>query len=370
MSVSISAKIKIRAISLISLIVFLSQASTFADGVTFNQTAPDPGGNPDAQTGLIAGLKLKAISEYLQNYLGSRYSSVEKFINHDFAERYILDYKVGRTADRTQLQVVGNLDSDGLKRWLRTLDVKTRGSSLTPFLVLSSSVPNLPYAITDTSQRIKDSSLAQTLLAEVNTKLQKVNIRLGTADLSHLGLKQPPMSDTDIKTLRDQTGGNSCIWVQFQPCKTCGGMRMDLYFYNLTQGRRLLSRSDDLILTAADLADKTKIRAVLRTPIEQFQSDVEELVSSGMLTSSSYDLTVEQVDSYRTYKQIEASLGRLDFIVQAVLNRSEPKVAGFQVLSPLSAQELSQRLAQENFAGFHLKPVRVDSKSLVVRYSE
>jgi len=341
-----------------------------SEGVAFNQAAPDPGGNPDAQTGLIAQLKLKAVTEWLQNYLGPRFASIEKTVNRDFSERYILDYKVGRTPDRAQIQLTGRLDSDGLKRWVRTLDARSRSNALTPFLVLSSTVPNLPYAVGDTAQRSKDSLLAQTLLSEVNAGMQKYNMKVTVTDLSRVGQRQPPMNDSDIRTLREQSGGNSCLWVFFQPCKGCNGMRMDLYFYNLTQGRRLIARSDEISLNPSDLADKAKIRAALKSSLEQFHSEFEETISSGTLASSAYDLTVEQVDSYRTFKVIESSLGKLDFVVQSVLNRSEPKVAGFQILSPLSAQELAQRLAQENFAGFHLKPVRVDSKSLVMRYSE
>ncbi len=340
------------------------------EGVTFTQAAPDPGGNPDAQTGLIAQLKLKAVTEYLQNYLGPRFASVERTVNFDFSERYVLDYKVGRTADRTQIQVVGHLDSEGLKRWVRTLDAKTKGNTLSPFLVLTSTLPNLPYAVGDTAARAKDSVFAQTLLSEINSGLQKYNIKVATTETSRIGLKGPPMNDNDIKTLRDQSGGNSALWVTVAPCKGCNGIRLDMYFYNLTQSRRLLAHSDDITISMNDLSDKAKLKTALKLPIGQFHAEFDEVVTSGTLTSTAYDVTVEQVNSYKTFKTIESSLGKLDFIVQAVLNRTEPTVAGFQVLSPLSAQELAQRLAAENFQGFHLKPVRVDSKSLVVRYSE
>ena len=109
---------------------------------------------------------------------------------------------------------------------------------------------------------------------------------------------------------------------------------------------------------------------VLSPVFQLFHADFESAISEGKLSFSEYKLTIEGVDSYRLYKFLETELNRVDYLSQLTLRRAESRVAEFNFTSTLSTEEVAQRIQSTAFGGFHLKPVRVDSKSLSVRYSK
>ena len=72
--------------------------------------------NPDQELAAASGLKYRAVVEWLQRYLGGRYAEIEKMVTPEFAEKYILDYKVGRNpGNRALYQLTGHLDADSLE---------------------------------------------------------------------------------------------------------------------------------------------------------------------------------------------------------------------------------------------------------------
>jgi hypothetical protein len=340
----------------------------FADGVAFTQSGASlPAGTMGDQTSSVSQLKYQAVLDYLQRISGAHYAQFERQVNAEFAEKYILDYKVSRQMGN--LTVSGHIDGDGLRRWVHLLETKTRGTgSLSPYFILSSSIPGLTITPNETAARMRDSTVAQQILELFNGSLHKFNVRISLADLSSLGATAvPPRTEGDIRDL-GKSPNNAALWVNLLPCKTCGGVRLDTYLYQVTLGKLLIARSDDLILEPKDFANREKLKSVLKEPMKQFQSDFEEMVSSGGLSSGSYRLSVEGVDSYRAYKLIEGELSKQDYIAQVLLKHSESRIAEFEVRSSIPSSEISQRLGQFSFPGFKLKPVRVDSKSVVVRY--
>jgi hypothetical protein len=301
-----------------------------------------------SQTSLIAELKFRAVVQYLQGILGTRYKGYDKLVTPEFAEKYILDYKVGRLAtDKNQLEVSGHLDSDALKRWVRLTEIKTRGSSvLKPAIIVSTTSDNF---------RGREGALAEKIGALFNKDLQKYNVKFTPLKV---GISAPPKSDSELKSLRDAVASyNLALWVHLSPCKGCRGMKSDIYLYNLPQSRILLAHTDELSLDPKDAANVEKVKHAFGSAAKQFDSEFEALVSSGELFSAVYYLTVEGIEDYRTYKSVEAELNRLDFLSRASLVRAEhaQKLAEFELASQLPLEELKESLKQADFSRSNLK---------------
>jgi hypothetical protein len=353
--------------SFLLLLLLATSSRIFAEGVPFTQSGASlPAGTVGDQTSSVSQLKYQAVLDYLQRISGAKYAQFEKQVNPDFAEKYISDYKVSRQTGN--LTVSGHIDGEGLRRWVHLLETKTRGAgSLSPYFILSSSLPGLTVSPSETAAKMKDLVVGQTILELFNASLHKFNVRISLADLSTLGVNQPPRTENEIRGLAG-SANNAALWANLLACKTCGGVRLDTYLYQVSQGRLLIAHSDDLNLEPKDFANREKLKSVLKEPMKQFQADFEEMVSSGGLSSGSYRLSVEGVDSYRAYKLVENELSKQDFIAQVLLKHTESRLAEFEIRSSLAMPELSQRLGQSSFPGFKLKPLRVDSKSVVVRY--
>jgi hypothetical protein len=354
-------------------LLVLAQRS-FAEGVPFAETSAPVAGSSESQAGLISELKYHAVQNWLKTYLGARFPQFEKQVTKEFSERYVLDYKVGRSAtNHAQIELSGHLDADGLKAWIRVADTKARGNAtVSPFLVLSSTAPGISLNVADTATRIKDSTVGSSLFALYNESLRRFNIRVGSLDLSRVVIRTPPTTESDINQLREQaasSSANTALWLSLSACKTCGGFHLDTYFYSLTSGKLLLAHADDITLAAGDVANSAKVKAAFKAAASQFATEFDTLIGSGVLQSTSYSLSVEGIDSYRAYKALDAALDNLDYVTQSSLKAARSKNAVYEVLSPLGAEELAQRIGQQPFSGFTLKPVRVDSRTLVVRYS-
>jgi len=333
----------------------------------------------DQQSGTVAQLKFGAVMDWLQRAYGAqRATALEAQMPSDpaqkfkFVEKFISDYQVGHVGtNRAQLEVKGHLDADALKRWVRVVEVKTRGgAAISSVFLFSSSIPGLSFSPIDTVVRIKESPTGQVLYSSLSAALQKFNVKLSLTTLQ-LSLLEPAKSDDEVRILKDtaaRNGFNSALWMHLVPCKPCGGARLDGYFYNLSQGRILMRRGEDLAVTAADLGSAAKMKTVLKGPIEQFGSEFEDLISSGTLFSFQYAFTIDGIDAYRSRQQIENELGKLPYVVRLVPGGAFSKAMTYRLFTGLSAEELAQRVGQEPFNGFKLKPQRVDQKTIVVRY--
>ncbi len=316
----------------------------------------------------IGDLKQRAIIEYLQAFLGARYEGYASQVTPEFAERYVQDYKVSRQGGR--IQITGHLDSDGLKGWIRLSETKHGANSVKPVLLLSSAIPGLTITPSQTAAKTRENGMGQVFLSETSSAFQKLNTRLGVTG-SSINLSQPPRSESELKRLQDYGAGdgfNSALWLHLVPCKTCGGARLDMHFYNLNPVRQVLARSDELPLSASDFANSSRLKQAMKVPITALKADIEDKIANGALFSNAYRLTIEGLENYRAFKVVQNAMGETDFIIQANLKRSEPKMAEYEVLSLLSAEELAARLDGETFDGFKLKTVRVDAPSVVVKF--
>lgn len=329
-----------------------------------------PPGTPESA--LLLRLKQQAVREYLQKILGARYERYDASITPEFAERYILDYQVNRqSADSTQMEIAGHLDTDALKQWVRVSETKATGnSSLKPLFLLSANLPGLAIDPKTTAQQVKQNPMAQTLFKSMTDVFQKFNATLGTTEETGLGLAKPPASESELRSLRSygvMAGFNSAVWVVLSTCKNCG-TRVDFLLYNLSQARQVLAVSGDLEMGPGEMADAKRLTKAIAKMLQDFGSGFEESVSKGTLFASEYRLVVEGLNTYKAFKLVDSALGKQDFILQAVLKRTAKSTADYRVLSPLPPREFYQRFHVAQFPGLTLKPLSIDSQTVTVRY--
>jgi len=336
-------------------------AQLFAAGSSFSITGNGADDN-------ITELKQKAIIEYLQAYLGARFESYAAQVTPEFAERYVQDYKVNRSSGK--IQVTGHLDADGLKGWVRLSETKRGANTVKPVFLLSSSIPGLTLAPSQTAAKTREGGMGQVFLSETAVAFQKLNAKLGVGSGS-ISLNQPPRNDSELRKLEDfakSDGFTSAVWVHLVPCKTCGGARLDTHFYNLNPARQVLARSDELPLGASEFANSARLKQALKGPVQALRADIEEKISNGALFSNAYRLTVQGLENYRAFKVLQSNITETDFIISATLKRSEHKMAEYEILSSLSAEEIGSRLDSESFDGFRLKTLSVDAPNVVVKF--
>lgn len=346
--------------------------ATLAPSVAGAAPAPTNLDDPQQQGELIAQLKLRAVSEWLQGYLGNRYPQFERFITNDFAEKYVLEYKVSRAgANREAIQLNGHLDGDSLKRWVRVVESKKGGTTVKPLLVLSSSLTQFPLSPAASTDRARDNVFGQQVSSFMNHEFQRMNTHLTPVE-SSFPLNSPARFENEIRTLRDfgvQSGGNCVVWVHLSPCSSCAGnSRTDIYLYSLNAPRLVFVESDDLPLKAQDYSNQERVKEALKTVFQQFHASFDSVVSEGKLLNSEFRVLFEGLDHVRSFKVFESELARSDFASQPILRKAEARSAEFSVLSPLGVDELAQRIQNIEMAGRKLSAQRIDSRSVVVRY--
>ncbi len=352
----------------------LCTAPLRAEGVAFSVSSADlPPDEVVDQQSLIARLKYQAIVSYLQRTMGNRFDQVAKQVTPEFAEGYILEYKVRRSPDkRSQIELSGYLNGDSLRGWIRLMDTRSQpGGAMKPLVIISSEIPTLRVLPREFPSRSKDNPSIQAIYRSLSTALQKFNAKPILSE--NISLSQPPKNLSEIRDLQstaNRVDATAIVWLSLTPCPSCGGSRLNSYFFNPTQPKALIDDSDDLAIDPRDYGNAEKVRKVLKDPIKDFQDQIGELIEQGVLDSKSQRIVVEGLDSYRAFRSLDFNLGKTDFLVQVVLKRSEPGIAEFEVLSSLAPQEISQRLVTTAFPGFQLKPVRIENQSVTVRYSK
>ncbi len=352
------------------LLTFATTLSAAPYSISSENLPPVPPGTEASV--LLLRLKQQAVREYLQRILGPRYDRYDQLVTVKFAEDYILDYQVVRQSpDSSQMEISVNLDVDALRQWVRVNETKASGgATLKPLFLLSASIPGYLIDPKQTAIQIKQSALGQTVHKELSNVFQKFNAALlVTEDLS-LALSRPPAGTSEMQSLRSfggRTGCNSSVWAHLssQNGKT---ITAELHLYNLTQSRQVETVSADTELSVADLGDAKKIAKALSKTISEFGTRFEESVSKGTLFALEYRFIVEGIQSYRVFKQIDAALGKQDFVLGSSLARSSSTVAEFRLLSTLQPKDLFQRLHITQFPGMTLKPVRIDSQVVTMRY--
>lgn len=370
----------------------LSSQSVLADGRPFvisssslppaQPSTADAPAESSGEANLIERLKQMVVLDYLRSALGGRFQEYAPQVTLEFAEGYILDYKVNRkdaggapaTAGGVPyLELSGHLDVEGLNRFIRLNETKARGSaSLRPVFVISSEVPGLSYAPGNTGAVARQSTLGVTFFQNLGKVFRKFNTELGLVGDRSLLLTAPAEGPSQVADLKDYAsigGFNSVVWVHLLTCRSPGcGMKAEIHTYNLSQGRRLFVQSAPLKVSVSDLNDSAKVEAAVEPLIRDYATKFEESVSKGTLFSTSYRLVVKNVDQYRSYKKLKMALAKLEYLVQAVPKRVKANEAEFQVLSPLSGRELAQRLQSTAFQGFQLTASSADNSQVDMRY--
>ena len=373
------------------LVLILLASTAFGEGVPFTissrdlpppeeakplkkgaSPAPTANADDEAEGGssndLTSRLKHQAVINYLQSHLGSRYSKYEEKITSNFAEKYILEYKITRPANEKRVIILsGSLDSDSLKRWLRKFEIKSSGASgLSPMFLVSAD-PG-PMRAAETSASVK-SGISESVYAQLQVYLNRFNASM--VPFSGSVNNTPPRTESEIRALGDVGQGrnsNSAVWIHFSQCPSCGGSRVDLLFYYFPQSRLALGKSEDLPFDFREGAHTERAKKAVKSAIDEFATGLTELIEQGTLFSSVHTLAVDGLDSLRAFKQLDNGLARLDFVTRVVLKKTEPTRVEYEILSGLSSEELMQRLQSNAFGGFKLKAAGTSGSSLQMRY--
>lgn len=356
----------------------------FAEGVPFKvsssslNTAPTTAGqsieNGDPESTLIDELKYLAVSNWLQDYLSQRYNQFDKYVTPEFAEKYILDYKVSRTGTPSGgLDLIGHLDGEALKKWVRLVDSKSKASNqIKPLFIISSQLPGLSISPGETAHKLRDSSTAQLLSQMTQQQLNKLNAHLSPLE-SSLSIESPPKNSSEIQSLTSlarERGQSLVLWESFSTCPGCTNPRFDIFLYNTQTQNISFVVGDDLALSMKDLTNTELLKRSLLPIFQQFQSELEKTFSEGSLQETPFKLILENVDSYRALKTAEAELSRGNGFSSPIFKRVGKKTAEYEVKSSLSIEELAVRVQSTVLPGFKTEVSKVDSSTLVVRYSK
>lgn len=340
-----------------------------------NAPAPTTSGQPateDNSGELLGRLKQDAVIFWLRQYLGNKASTLEKMVTPDFAETYILDYKLSRSgANKEIIQLSGHLDDEALKGWVRLSETKGKGSSqIRPLLIISANLPGMSTPTVDYFTQTGNSAFSQQVTQMVNQEVQKFNLRTTLA--SGVVGTTPPRNEREIVTLRDgssQEGANTAIWVYLNQCKSCEFPRLDIYLYSFMNPRLLSVQSDDLTISVKDLGNTEKLKSALVPIFNEFHQEFERVIAEGKLNSAPLTVTIEGIDNYLSYRKIEYSLSRQSYLGQMVPHAFVQNTAQFEAVSSLGAEEVARRIQESVQPEIKLSPIRVDSRNIVMRYS-
>ena len=363
-------------------VILVITQMVWAEGVPFTvssssivknpNTSVSEAQNSDPETTLISDLKYLAVANWLQTYLGQRFTQFDKYITPDFAEKYIFDYKLNRQAQPAgTLELVGHLDGDSLKKWIRLIDSKSRGSNqIRPLFIVSSNLPGFIISPIETASRSKDSLIIQILNQMAQEKLRKLNAGLTPLD-GPCSLEAPPKNNSEIQTLISIANrGNETlvVWAALTACPGCNSTRIDLFLFNTYSQNLTFVVGDDLILSARDLGNPNLLRRVLTPVFLAFQTELENAFSEDTLKEMPFKLIIDNIDSFRLLKLAETGLSRGNGFSAPIFKKAAGKTAEFEIKSALSIEELTQRIEASPLAGFKNQVTRVDGSTLVVRY--
>lgn len=319
----------------------------------------------------IKDLKHQAVVNWLKEKMKDKFAALEPKLTPEFTEEYVLDFKRRKfSMGKPYLEVSGHLNGDSLRSWATLASVKEQGTEISPLFIFSSDFPGQQVTPQETATAVKSNAFAQTVLGLVSDSLQKLHVSLKVMDVSRLGLATPARNESEVRALREiglSTESKAAVWFHLMPCDSCGGARLDSYFYNFEQSRIALADTADLALGMSDLTSTAKLKVALAPMVSDFQRKVESLLSKDALFSSVFRLLVRGVD-YTTYRDVEGPVGKLDFVRQILLKSVQDEGVEFEVMSPLSPTEFSKRLSSSSLQGFRLQVLKIDSNGLVVQY--
>ena len=358
---------KHKSVLALLMITLCSLTMSAEEGVEFKVSGP-----VEAEKDTESELKQQAVLNWLRGRLGSQLDAFASEITPEVAEGYIMDYRVKRNSANTQMQLSGHIDGKSLMRFVRLKQAKSQGgANIRPFLVVSSVVPDLLISSRETRSRTMDTPFARSISKLSSDLLQKYSVNLFPMPDSRLPLLTPPNAGSDIARMRaygERNNFNAALWFHLTPCRACGGIRLQTYFYNLNQDRPAIVRSDNVRIASPQYRDPSATQNSLSKAFQGLEDDFKEMVSSGSISSQVHQLIVEAVPSYQAYRKLNNELSEADFFNKAVLKVISPGRVSYEILAQMSPAQIAQRLQVSNFSGFELQSVRVDSDTVVMRY--
>lgn len=331
-----------------------------------------PDGEDNSQQ-LISRLKQDAVISWLRDYLGNKSQRFEKLVTPQFAESYILDYKVSQKGtNKDIIELSGHLDSEALKGWLRIAETKGKGNNqLKPLFIISDSLPGISIPNPTYFTQSGSSVFSQQSTQLLGAGLKKLNLEL--TPFSGQSPSQPPRNEKEVLPLKDslsQTNTNLLIWVYLNQCRSCEMPRVDIYLYSLNRSSVVLSVSEELNLTLKQLESPDKAKKALEPIFNEFYQELEKTIAEGKLESYPLTVTIEGIDNYLSYRKIEYALSKQSFFSDWTPKVFVQNTAQFEALSPLESQEVARRIEKVALGDVKLIPVRVDSRNVVMRYSK
>jgi hypothetical protein len=339
---------------------------------TLPQGKPTQDSDPEAN--LINDLKFLAVSNWLQTYLGPKYSQFERFVTPEFAEKYILDYKVNHSNQPTgNLDLIGHLDGDSLKKWVRLVESKAKGSNqIKPLFIMSSNLPDMIFSPSDTSTNARDSHTGQVVEHLTQQQFQKLNAKIYPLD-SLMSFESPPRSNADIQSLTAQAarlGYSMVIWEAFTTCPGCTQNRFDIFVYNNSSQNLSFVTGDDVQGSVKEWGNTELLKKSLTPVFQQLQAELENAFSEGMMQEVNYKLVIDGVDSYRALKVAESELEQESGFSNPVFKKAVGKTAEYQIRTALSLEELIQKIQGTPFPGYKSQVSRLDSTTVLLRLSK
>lgn len=354
------------------LFLLFNSCLTFAE-TPFSVAAPLEGENisepQDSEDtplkSLLARLKQDAVILWMRNQLGDKASNFEKKVTPEFAESYILDYRVDRKGENKNIiQLSGHLDTDALKGWLRVSETKmASGSQLKLALVISF------QSATELSDEQENNLFAATEKG-LNQELKKLRLSVSSPFPPPFSL--PPKGEAGISQLSqffEPKGFNTVIWLHINQCATCPGARLDLYSYSLSQNFLMTALSEEVPGLLNSLKSSDGVNQLCEPFFKDFQKDFERAIAEGKTKSALVTLTIDGIGNYRDYKKLEYVLSQQSFWSDWVPKSFTQSTAQFEALSPLNASDVARRIEALSLSSGKLQLVRVDSRNVVMRYS-
>lgn len=364
----------------IILLVLLFTQLVFAEGIPFQVSSKDLNTQQtattqnteevDLESQTINDLKYLAVSNWLQSFLGPKFSQFDKFVTPEFAEKYILDYKVSHSNQPRIIELIGHLDGDSLKKWIRLVDSKAKGANqIKPLWIVSSNLPGFNLLPSEMGNKIKESSTLQLLAHLTQTPFQKLNAKIVPLETA-INLETPPKSKSSIQDLTSwasRQGDSLIIWETFTTCPGCTNPRFDIFVYNTNTESLAFVVGDDINISMRDFGNTESLKRHLLPIFQQFQSSLENSFSEGSIHDKTFTIIFENIDSYRSLKLAESVLNVNNGITSSVFNKAKDKTAEYEIRTSQSAEEVAQKLEGSSLGALKLQVSRKSSSTLGVK---
>ncbi|MBI1861874.1 MAG: hypothetical protein HYR96_13250 [Deltaproteobacteria bacterium] len=334
-----------------------------ADPIPFSQTMPIEKDTKARQTTIIAELKSKAIHQWVLRFVGpKRYIAFEPYIKTDVSDRFVINYSLGKLAsDKKNWELVGKLDNDGLKRWVRVTEARL-GQGAAPKPVLVVTIENEALSLNKVGTQWIEGPLGK-VMARFNSR-----IVLSTTGHPNLILPAPPRSPNEVESYGERLrteGMGSAAWVHLSRPEGSNG-QMEILYIGGAPARIAFTQAYLFPFTFEGTPSK-RLEMFVEEKMPSFSSSLEDLIASGTLVSTTFRLRVTGLDSFAKYRKVDQAIGLLDPVTRVMLRSAEPQTVEYEISSTLPLAEFALRIPSFHIGEFGLKTETQDANSLSVR---